>query len=281
MGSLFAPVESATLNLTLMGIAVLVSIILLSIVHNMPPRGRMGIIVAATFIAGLYYPLEFFIPDKTILTPFRDRFLSPWRNPIGDAFAVMAAFTIGLGIMNLCFVHARNIARRREGWGNSIAFFISMALMFVVGMVNHYAPNLFSGEPPEGRMALFPAAFKVLFEGTYTALNATVFSLLAFFITSAAYRAFRVRTLEASLMMMAALIVMLGQVPVGMWLTHWIPGNSFWQFLRVEVLSEWLLANVNMPAQRGILFGVWVGALAMALRIWLSLERSGYFGRQF
>ncbi len=278
---MFLTVESMALNIALMALAVCISIVLLIALHHITPAMRMRVIIAVTFIAGLYYPLEFFIPDGTALTPFRNRYLTPWLNPLGDAVAVMAAFTVGLGIMNLCIVHARNIAQRREGWGNSIAFFVSMVLMFVVTMLNHYAPQLFSGEVPSGRIGLIPAAFKVLFEGAYTALNATVFSLLAFFITSAAYRAFRIRTAEAVLLMAGALIVMLGQVPVGMWLTHWIPDDSVFRFLRFEVMSEWLLSNINMPAQRGILFGVWVGALAMALRIWLSLERGGYFGRQF
>lgn len=269
------------LNIVLMSSAVLVSIILLALMHNMTPKVRMRVIIVLTFLAGLYYPLEFFIPDGTSLTPLRNRYLTPWLNPIGDAVAVMAAFTVGLGIINLCMVHARNITQRREGWGNSVAFFVSMVLMFLVTIANRYAPNLLSEEVPQGRMAFIPAAFKILFEGAYTALNATVFSLLAFFITSAAYRAFRIRTAEAALLMAGALIVMLGQVPVGMWLTHWIPDDTIFRFLRFEVMSEWLLSNINMPAQRGILFGVWVGALAMALRIWLSLERGGYFGRQF
>jgi hypothetical protein len=278
---MFQPVESAILNIALMALCVLVSVIFLGVLHNVPPNLRMRVIMVVTFIAGLYYPLEFFIPDGTVLTPLRNRYLTPFLNPIGDAVAVMAAFTVGIGITNLCIVHARNISQRREGWGNSVVFFISMILMFVVTLANHYAPNLFCKATAENMMTPVQAAFSIMFDGVYTALNATVFSLLAFFITSAAYRAFRIRTAEAALLMAGALIVMLGQVPVGMWLTHWIPDESIFRFFRFEVLSEWLLANINMPAQRGILFGVWVGALAMALRIWLSLERGGYFGRQF
>ena len=51
-------------------------------------------------------------------------------------------------------------------------------------------------------------------------------------------------------------------------------------FFRLEMLGEWLMRWLNTPAQRGIIFGIAVGALAMSLRIWLSLERGTFFSEQ-
>ena len=67
--------------------------------------------------------------------------------------------------------------------------------------------------------------------------------------------------------------------------TNWIPtGKSLfgldWSVLRIENFSYWVLSVVNMPVQRAIDFGLGLGALAMSLRIWLSLERGTYFGQE-
>ena len=76
-----------------------------------------------------------------------------------------------------------------------------------------------------------------------------MFALLAFYISSAAYRAFRVRTAEAGLLMASAVIVMLGWIKPGIRLTQWIPTNSLFSFVRFEQLSGTLMNWVNMPAR--------------------------------
>jgi hypothetical protein len=113
----------------------------------------------------------------------------------------------------------------------------------------------------------------------FNSLDATMFAILAFFIVSAAYRAFRVRSAEATLMMLSAFIIMLGQVPIGIVLTDWIPRDSIFAFMRLERMANWILTGINAAAFRAIIFGILMGYLAMALRVWLSLERGAYLGR--
>jgi hypothetical protein len=119
--------------------------------------------------------------------------------------------------------------------------------------------------------------YDVLFNGMFNSLDSTMFAILAFFIVSAAYRAFRVRSAEATLMMLSAFIIMLGQVPLGIVLTQWIPHDSPWAIFRLERMARWILTGINAAAFRAIIFGILMGYLAMSLRVWLSLERGSYF----
>jgi hypothetical protein len=79
-------------------------------------------------------------------------------------------------------------------------------------------------------------------------------------------------------MMLAAFLVMLGIVPIGQAMTNGLHGN--WSIFRLENVQTWIMTIPNMAAQRGMAFGISVGALAMAIRIWLSLERGSYFDKQ-
>jgi hypothetical protein len=96
-----------------------------------------------------------------------------------------------------------------------------------------------------------------------------MFALLAFFIASAAFRAFRIRTTEATLLAVAALIVMMGRVPLGGVLTAGLPRE-----LRVETLAQWILDVPQNAANRAILIGAALGVMATGLRVILGIERS-------
>ena len=251
----------------------LFSIVLFYLLHRLlGPRGRRWLIALVTFVAGLFFALEYFYPVKD-----GENFLTDWIEPVSTMVAVIGAFTVGLGIYSLCQVHGRNVARRRAGYHNSLAFFLAMIAMLVLGLWDHY---LHLPEPLPQVLPWPKATYEILFNGLFAPLQAATFSLLAFYIASAAYRAFRIRTAEAALMMVAAFIVMIGQVPVGAWLTGSIPLQTGWAFFRLEALGDWIMRWLNMPAQRGIVFGIAIGALAMSLRIWLSLERGTFFSEQ-
>jgi FG-GAP-like repeat len=105
-----------------------------------------------------------------------------------------------------------------------------------------------------------------LFFNIMIPIQATMFSLLAFYIASAAYRAFRARSVLATILLMAALIIMIRFVPLG-------PLSD-----GVSALSAWLLKVPNMAAKRAIFIGVGLGMVATAIKVILGIERT-YMGR--
>ena len=173
---------------------------------------------------------------------------------------IISPFMLVLGTLTLLQTHVTRIRRRAEHWQYSFVVFAGILLMVVVGIP--FGPQ--------------HSVFEWLFNNVQVPMDATMFSLLAFFIASAAYRAFRARTFEASLLLITALIVMMGNVPVGdlLWNTvlSWLPGDN-----SVSGMKQWILDNPNLSARRGIILGVSLGAISQSIRILLGIERS-YLG---
>ncbi len=124
-------------------------------------------------------------------------------------------------------------------------------------------------------MAWINSAQQVLFQGVFKAAQATMFSLLAFFVASASFRAFRVKSKEAGLLMGAAFIVMLGNVPIGNLVSkylNYIP--IFGRYLDIAMIKEWIMAYPSSAAQSAILIGAMLGVISASLKIIFGVERS-------
>lgn len=268
---LSAPRHGWELWLFILG-ALLFGAAVLAVLTSVPPRYRKGIVAGVTFTAGLYLSLEFLLPPDVFwfTTPPKTQLLTRWQPVVASAVQIIWSFALLLGVWNLFQIHGRAVRKHTAGWYNSAAFFVAFGAILIAGLAKDAAQNAKTAD----------ALFNILFRGFLTSMEATMFSLIAFYIVSAAYRAFRIRSTEAVLMMAAAAIIMLALVPVGAVITDWLPRTGFLSAFRLENVGYWLLVSPNMAAQRAIAFGVAVGALAMGLRIWLSLERGSFFDRQ-
>ncbi len=220
-----------------------------------------------TLFAGILVLLSEFIPHKPFGTITGE--LEIW-------FLIISGFAILLGQMNLFKVNIFKIKYRQENWQYFIFTLASFLVMITVGFLwgtdqnsgilgNGQAISAILGEKP----------FDYLFNNVYQHLSATMFSLLAFFIASAAYRAFVARTTESSLLLGAAILVMLGRTSLGSALTGWLP-NSL-NFLHLPNIAEFIMKYPTTAGQRAIMIGAGLGIIGSSLRIILGIERS-YLG---
>jgi len=174
---------------------------------------------------------------------------SPIVNQAGalltEGAVVLAAFAMILGLLNLLAVHTARMRTREPGWPYSAVLIVTVVVMLALGLGG-----------PGGAPATW--AFRYV----YSPLKATMFSLLAFFIVTAVYRSFRIKSWETALFVAAGLIVLVGQIPLA---------ERLWQ--QFPVLKDWVLAVPATAGMRGILLGVALGTILTGLRVLLLMDR--------
>jgi len=217
-------------------------------------KRRVPLILTA--VVGITFVVQFFIPHK----PF-----SGLQNLLTDWVQIIFAFAIWLGALNLMKLSGESLYRRKKRWPYAtitIACFVATA---VVGL-------FFSG----GSRFQDPGTpFDWIYQNMYNPLSATMFAMLAFYVASASYRAFRARNREATLLLAAGVLVMLGRVPIGDRLTGFLPEGY-----RLADLADWIMNVPNKAGQRAIMIGIALGIVSTSLRLMLGIERSHLGGRE-
>jgi hypothetical protein len=118
-----------------------------------------------------------------------------------------------------------------------------------------------------------------IYKYVYLPLAATMFAMLAFYVASAAFRAFRARNAESVVLLLTAFLILAGRTFVGAWLTMALPEEGFWSFFRIENLTSWIMLTFNTAGNRAILIGIALGIAATSLKVILGIDRS-YLGSE-
>lgn len=200
-----------------------------------------------------------FLSALAMMTCYYSPRLEAGTGLLTDWFGIVTAFASILGVTSLVVSNGRKIARREPEWGYNVVLLVGFGVTLVCGL-HSIADN---------------TAFDWIFRYIYTPLTATMFSLLAFFIASAAFRAFKAKTVHATLLLVTAFIVMLGRVPAGEYLYNAVGLNHVMPLS--ELIDHWIMGAFNTAGQRAVLLGASIGLVAMSIKIMLGIERS-YLG---
>lgn len=221
----------------------------------------------------------------TLLGAYFVPYAQNWGESVAIWFDVLAAIAFILGGGNLLRTHLKRISDRGRGWGYSaIVLAAFLATLFVgLGKIGVAPSPQFPDHPWSGQYRQTGSAFWFMYQYAFSPLTSTIFALLAFYIASAAFRAFRAKNLEASLLLGTAFIILLGRTFAGVLLTDWIdPANweGFRHFtgLRLENLTVYIMAVFNTAGNRAIMIGIALGIVATSLKILIGVDRS-YLGK--
>ena len=197
---------------------------------------------------GLFMIVSFFVPHQLVSVP---------ADFLQQCAIIVVAFGYVLGGANVLKLNADAVYKRTPGWPYKLVLAVSLITTFVIGASE--GPGFLN----DGNKS------KWIYDQIYSPMSATMFALLAFYIASAAFRAFRIRTVEAGLLAVAALIVMLGRVPIGALATSWMPS-----WMQLPAVQDWIMEIPQNAAKRAILIGAALGVMATGLRVILGIERS-------
>ena len=212
--------------------------------------------VSIAFVTGLILVLSFFFREDTFIGGLRQEILI-WTTIVGG-------FTLLLGVVSITRVNLVAVKQMKKGWTYNVLTLLGVFSMAIPAVLPSTWSPLLGRDP--GSM------YDWLFNYMQAPMMATMFATLAFYIASAAYRAFRARSAEATILLVTALLVMLWRVPMGEAFLNMLPGDI------PNLLNTYVMNGANMAVQRAIIIGAALGAASMSLRIILGIERT-YMGK--
>lgn len=176
-------------------------------------------------------------------------FDSPQINAAGailvEGVTILAAFALLLGLLNILLVHLRRVTLGEGNRGASFVLVLALLVTVALGVSMPDSPSV-----------------NWLFDYVYSPLQSTMTALLAFFVVTAAYRAFKIRDMAAAILLISSLFVLFAQLPFTASLSPYIPS-----------LRDWVFQVPVTASMRGLLLGIALGTITTSLRVLLAVDK--------
>lgn len=203
-----------------------------------------NISILITMIIGWFFVLEYFVKAPAI-----NNFAGTIS---GISTCLLGTFTI-VGVGNMTRHHVKNIMKQGKNWMPSIVLLVSCWVPLVIGLA-------FTRTNP---------TYAYLYSSLYLPTSQAFFGILSFYILSAAYRTFKTRSLDSTVLLLAAIFVMMGNAPAT---------SVIWSGF--APLGGWILDVCTAAGVRGISIGIAIGSVVTALRVLTGRERRHLAGRE-
>ena len=185
--------------------------------------------------------------DQPTIKRFVDDDATQW-------FDILASYAIFLGGFNLFKIQLQKIIRKENGWQYSIFAIAGLTFAIIAGFLYKGNPEVAWGTHVTAKGTLF----KWMFTYMVAPMQATMFALLAFFVASASYRAFRIRNFEATLLLSSGIIIMIGRVHLG-------SNISSWFFMYILVLLLGIIVNSIYKNKQYTAISVGLGVILVTI----------------
>jgi len=150
-----------------------------------------------------------------------------------------------LGIIILTIAHLRKISKKESGWYYSIIYLVGLVITSALGLTS-----------------VRNTTFLWIYNNMTAPIGVALYSLTAFYITSAAYRVFRARNWNAAVLLVCAFIVFMMLIPVGAVI-----------FPPVVPIGEWLRSYPSSAGFRGMIIGVSLGIIGLGVRVYTGRQK--------
>jgi len=158
---------------------------------------------------------------------------------------IVSAAALILGTVILTIAHVRRISDRKPEWYYSIIYLISFAVAAALGLISVRETN-----------------FMWIYNNMTSPIGAALYSLTAFYITSAAYRVFRARNWNAAVLLITGFIVLMMLIPVGAAI-----------FPPIVPMGEWIRSFPSSAGFRGMIIGTSLGTIGLGVRIYTGRQK--------
>jgi hypothetical protein len=145
----------------------------------------------------------------------------------------------------LTIFHTKKVGTRGSEWYYSIVYVVAFVVTAGLGVLN-----------------VRDTTFLWIYNNMTSPIGAALYSLTAFYITSAAYRVLRARNWNAAVLLVCALVVLLMLIPIGAIL-----------FPPVVPLGEWIRSFPSGAGFRGMIIGTSLGIMGLGVRVFMGRQK--------